>query len=330
MLRTALGAAAGLMLLAAASPAAAQIPLLGPVKDRNPPLAGTDHIWHFRADAFAIDAFVIQTGSFLPDTSVNFVAPPRIMDVRITVGAPSLSGGLPSTWATRYPRALSTPGPFGSTRWQDTVMPISIGNHVRVAVKFSREFTTQHWVQFIPLSALTSPTPVGAINELPRPEDDAPDVQFLTLPLELLGRELRFTRESLRRLQLVGFTTATINGLSGYFGGTRLCQAEFSGGSRMCTSSEVMFTIDLPTLPAPTAGQREIAWLHPAPERLGGSDSDYSGAKAVACNGWSRRYAGALYDELRQGLVVDTDGRFLEADCQELHRVACCGLPKTQ
>ncbi len=48
------------------------------------------------------------------------------------------------------------------------------------------------------------------------------------------------------RFQLVGFTSTTFTGGEGVLGFTLACQVEFVG-SRMCTSGEVMNTINVPS-----------------------------------------------------------------------------------
>ena len=50
-----------------------------------------------------------------------------------------------------------------------------------------------------------------------------------------------------KKMQLVGFTTASVDSDVGIFGFTVACQAEFPA-SRMCSSRELMETVALPQL----------------------------------------------------------------------------------
>jgi hypothetical protein len=117
------------------------------------------------------------------------------------------------------------------------------------------------------------------------------------------------------RFQLVGFTSATFTGGTGVLGFTLACQAEFPA-SRMCTSVEVMETIQLP-LEMPVAS----AWLRPVFQGTS-SPLDASGIAGTAidlsCNSW-RATNGS-------GLSVNSAGQIEFAGCVNPYQIACCAL----
>ena len=120
-------------------------------------------------------------------------------------------------------------------------------------------------------------------------------------------------------IQLVGFTSAgSLDGDEGVLGFTEACQAEYTD-SRMCSSVEVMETVDIPALPGNT-----LAWVrpvyhpgHPAGTDASGVNGD-SNPSQLACSGWSN--AGG------RGLSVDERGRFQHIFCGDIRpqSVACC------
>ena len=106
---------------------------------------------------------------------------------------------------------------------------------------------------------------------------------------------------------LVGFTSTTHLGDTGVLGFTQACNAEFSD-SRMCTSVEVMETVDVP------GGLSGDAWVRPV--NLTGLDA--SGQSGVrSCFGWSNR-DGAF------GLSVSGSGQFGVGFCDTPQPVSCC------
>ena len=126
------------------------------------------------------------------------------------------------------------------------------------------------------------------------------------------------------RFQLVGFTSATYTGDTGVLGFTRGCQAEF-GLSRMCTSEEVVETVDVPNV-----ATSDPAWVRPTFEPVSAGPGGISASRVVAdvsgihadfprelsCEGWHSSGT---------GLAVDGDGRFGKLSCTNAPRpLACC------
>lgn len=116
--------------------------------------------------------------------------------------------------------------------------------------------------------------------------------------------------------ELVGFTSTTYLGNAGVLGLTVGCQAEFPD-SRMCTSVEVMQTVNVP------AGLSGDAWVRPV---MIGSGTEASGhaynTAGLSCGGWSGTFAGT-------GLSVNaTGGFFIDQSSQSclstFRKVACC------
>jgi hypothetical protein len=112
---------------------------------------------------------------------------------------------------------------------------------------------------------------------------------------------------------LVGFTSTTHLGDTGVLGFTQACQAEFSD-SRMCTSVEVMETVDVP------GGLSGDAWVRPV--NLTGRDSfgfgfDASGVSGRSCDGWNNQ-------STVLGLSVSGSGQFGVGQCSTPLAVACC------
>jgi hypothetical protein len=114
--------------------------------------------------------------------------------------------------------------------------------------------------------------------------------------------------------ELVGFTSATLNGGQGVFAYTQTCQAQFGAQARMCDSLEALRTTNLP------AGLVGSAWVRPffAPTSIGAVDA--SGASAngaeLSCQGWTRSDA--------SGLTVTAAGGFPLGSCNQARPVACC------
>jgi hypothetical protein len=113
------------------------------------------------------------------------------------------------------------------------------------------------------------------------------------------------------RWQLVGFTSATTDGIAGPLGFTRLCDAEYPG-SRWCTSREVLNSSNLPA----TSGE---AWVRPTFEvKLLDASGLESSAPTLTCGSYSNPGGNSL--------KVDDAGRFLPGACSTLRAVACCAL----
>ena len=117
-------------------------------------------------------------------------------------------------------------------------------------------------------------------------------------------------------LELVGFTIATTVGGIGLFGMTKLCQAEYVG-SRMCTSEEIMKSINIPELPSDS-----YAWVQPVIISTDSSRNyiDLSGIKGyqITCNNWS------IGNASNSGFGVNHIGQFIRPSCNEIIPVACC------
>jgi len=128
--------------------------------------------------------------------------------------------------------------------------------------------------------------------------------------------------QTVKQFQLVGFTEAALSADIGVIGFTEACQAEF-GASRMCSSVEVMQTVDMPVLSGSTT-----AWVVPVAQpgsSSGGVVVDASGVEGqqgygLSCKGWSSPHTAS------HGLIVDGKGRFDEVSCSQTKRVACCSL----
>ncbi len=112
---------------------------------------------------------------------------------------------------------------------------------------------------------------------------------------------------------LVGFTSTTHLGDTGVLGFTQACQAEFSN-SRMCTSVEVMETVNVP------AGLGGTAWVQPVVLGASGTSvgTDVSGIRGETCGGWSSN------NTIGAGLTVSGSGQFGIGGCGTQKPVACC------
>jgi len=128
--------------------------------------------------------------------------------------------------------------------------------------------------------------------------------------------------QTVKQFQLVGFTSGSLPADTGVLGFGASCQAEFAA-SRMCTSTEVMQTVDMPELSGSTT-----AWVRPIAQpgsNSGGVVVDASGVEGqqdygLSCGGWSLTYPSS------HGLIVDGKGRFDKITCSQTRRVACCSL----
>ena len=116
------------------------------------------------------------------------------------------------------------------------------------------------------------------------------------------------------RFQLVGFTAPVYDGnLGGPLGASQKCQDEGFEGSRMCTTLEVIVTVDIPQ------GLVGTAWVRPVPVGEGTTVRDISGAGSIAsCDFWTTSLSNY------QGLVVTAEGKPTLANCGILRSIACC------
>ena len=120
-------------------------------------------------------------------------------------------------------------------------------------------------------------------------------------------------------MELVGFTTATTTPNVGLFALTQLCQAEYLD-SRMCTTEEVMKTVNIPVLPDDT-----VAWIQPIiVSQYNEVVRDISGiglrtgSSYLSCAGWSVSYLGDY------SLNISNLGIIGYSSCANTHPVACC------
>jgi hypothetical protein len=115
--------------------------------------------------------------------------------------------------------------------------------------------------------------------------------------------------------QYVGVTSTTFDGGQGVFTYNIGCHAAHRG-SRMCTSTEVMNTVNPPIV----GSSGETAWVRPVHQPGGSVDLyllDASGETALSCDGWS---VTGTY-----GLTIDlSDGVFYLNSCPSARKVTCC------
>jgi len=129
-------------------------------------------------------------------------------------------------------------------------------------------------------------------------------------------------------------TTGLVSADSGLLAMTRSCQATFGAGTRMCTSAEIIQTVDLP---ASGNWNTNTAWVRASlVGAYGGGNSygslvDATGLTLwgqnqldLSCSGWSTAAANQ-----KKGLVIasgaDHEGRFAVVSCDTQAGVACCG-----
>jgi hypothetical protein len=124
-----------------------------------------------------------------------------------------------------------------------------------------------------------------------------------------------------RNAQYVGVTAETFDGVPGVFTFNRACHAAHAG-SRMCTSEEVMNTVNPPTVGSP--GER--AWVRPVfqPMDTGSTSSRtldasgvWSSSGGLTCDSWTNPNGRALTIDL--GI-----GSFWVQDCDIALKIACC------
>ena len=99
-------------------------------------------------------------------------------------------------------------------------------------------------------------------------------------------------------MQYVGNSPTEYDGRQGLYIYYAVCQNEFGPNHRMCTQSEILFTVDLPRIEPGS-----LAWLG-----QGG------------CDLWSAEATSEMTGEL-----VNERGQFYMASCTAEYPVACCG-----
>lgn len=139
---------------------------------------------------------------------------------------------------------------------------------------------------------------------------------LLSLAICVAAAPERARAQSCSEFQLVGFSDDQFDGNGGIFAMTAACNAKFAG-SRLCTSVEVMSTVDVPT------GLSGRAWVRPVlltdPLSDGADASGVEGsARNLSCNGWDSDNGTV------GGLAVDASGRFSARDCDVSRPAACC------
>lgn len=114
--------------------------------------------------------------------------------------------------------------------------------------------------------------------------------------------------------EFVGFSSVSGNGSTGVLRFTSMCQSKYPG-SRMCTSEEVMNTVNRPSA-------RGNAWVRPVIVGYSQGYNIYASGKisqrVLSCNGWSSSFSG--FD----GLAVSGSGAFSVYHCNVTRKVACC------
>ena len=159
-------------------------------------------------------------------------------------------------------------------------------------------------------AATAPPTPTVEVSNFPDPQNVTGSVEVTNFP----------PSSTPARFQLVGFSSMPVTGDVGVLGMTVECQKDFAD-SRMCTSVEVMETVNVP------GGLAGDAWVRPISQpfhtQVSGERSvDASGVgeetRRISCGGW--RSVGL------KGLMTDAAGRFGFFSCNLAAAVACCAL----
>ncbi|MCP4005687.1 MAG: collagen-like protein [bacterium] len=119
------------------------------------------------------------------------------------------------------------------------------------------------------------------------------------------------------QFQFVGFSTTTYQGGDGVLSFTAGCQEMFPS-SRICTSPEVISTVQVPILPD------AAAWVLPSFIASGSGTADASGREIRphqgSCVGW------VSSSSSDNGLIVFPRGSFGIGGCNEPRPVACCAV----
>jgi hypothetical protein len=127
-----------------------------------------------------------------------------------------------------------------------------------------------------------------------------------------------------REFEYVGVTTETFDGGVGAHSMSKAC---FSAhlGSRMCTSKEVILTVDPPII-----GDGVAYWVHPSgviPTSPGSSYRDFSGVEDtnvnLSCNGWRNATDKGL-TFFANSSNPNATGGFAFLPCVTARSVACC------
>ncbi len=140
------------------------------------------------------------------------------------------------------------------------------------------------------------------VTNFPNPQNVEGSVEVTNLPavqeVTVTNEPLLVTSVPPGRLQLIGFTIATLRGNAGVFGMTLACQGEFPG-SRFCRAVEINSTV---TVPSSLTGE---GWFMLT-----------DNADSMGCAGFSAIAS--------QGRTVDAMGRYSVDSCAIQHPVACC------
>jgi hypothetical protein len=153
-------------------------------------------------------------------------------------------------------------------------------------------------------------------------------IASLQAEIDLLGLRVAMLEASASGYQLKGFSSTNRNGNSGVLAMNSACAATFTG-SRMCTSSEVLETTNVPVI-----SSNADAWVRPSfsPVASGSTAAtvglDASGVPSpnasngntsedLSCRGWAASSG--------LGLAVNKNGSFRLSACDGGRPVACCG-----
>jgi hypothetical protein len=113
--------------------------------------------------------------------------------------------------------------------------------------------------------------------------------------------------------ELAGFTSARYTGdFNGIFNTTAACQAKFGPDTRMCTSNDVMNTLNIP------GGMSGEAWVRPVSVDGTVDASGISSVSGLNCTLWNSSSGSA------SGLVTNGNGWFWVRACDSHLAVACC------
>ena len=119
--------------------------------------------------------------------------------------------------------------------------------------------------------------------------------------------------------RFVGYSAASFDGSAGIVPLHGACRDSFGADARMCSSAQVLDTLDWPAV-----GSTQFGWLSPVLilNTGMGQSIDVSGAQGgggnLSCHGW------AVSGVTATGLVVYGNGSFRTLTCNVSQPVACC------
>ena len=119
----------------------------------------------------------------------------------------------------------------------------------------------------------------------------------------------------------MGFSTDTNLGQEGVITFTRSCQSDFGPTARMCSSAEVMETVDFPILPFTNAWVRPVIVGNGYTDVSGTRHWDILDGRFLSCSGWT--FVGGSQGAYT-GLTIASKGSFSLKDCGTYWPAACC------